>query len=77
MIAAAAIRDKRGVFTLPPPNRHHHILHAFDAVGPHEQGFITDGGKFVSRRKALGIAIANGQIGKLPGKTELFSEDLW
>lgn len=42
------------------------------------QGFITDTDEFVSRTKALQIAIDAGQVikGKTSHPTELFSEDL-
>jgi hypothetical protein len=80
-IAAAAILFEGVACVLPPPARHHTILHAIHAlrpdaiIGPDEQGFVTNIGRFVERPEAKAIAIAAGQT-----KTthmHLFSEDLW
>lgn len=92
-IVAAAVRGPRMVvngttleqdrvlmtFTLPAPARHHHILHYLARPDFHvEQGFLTSTGRFVSRKEAMGIAVAAGQVS--PSKVQspdLFSEDLW
>lgn len=69
-------------YTQPAPARHHHILHSMPmdeaVVGPHEQGFLTSTGRFVTRMEAMGIAVAAGQV-KASKVTapHLFSEDLW
>lgn len=82
-IAAAAICLSGVVHTLPPPNRHHNILHKLHAeVGDRahraDRGFVTDGGRFVGRKQGLRIAEAAGQIKeKLGCPGLLFSEDLW
>lgn len=92
-IAAAALRFRGVVWTLPRPARHCHILHALNAVlgwNPEtqsydplpdeeriEQGFVTDSGMFVQRETAGLMAVAAGQITALRWPPELFSEDLW
>ena len=40
-----------------------------------EQGFVTNAGRFVSRKEAAKIAFEAGQTEKL--EDELFSEDVW
>lgn len=45
--------------------------------GGDAQGFVTDKGKFVSRKEALKIAKMAGQIPKDHKYPELFSEDMW
>lgn len=84
-ISAAAIRFNGIVVTLPPPARHHHLIRAACHVGyedwrpEHEQGFVTDTGRFVGREEAFQIADAADQIIDLGNtrKAGLFSEDLW
>lgn len=81
-----------GIISLPPPARHHTILHSMDFVmridvinvPPEAQGFLTDTGRFVNRVEAYYIAWKAGQIieGRdrvTNGQNEprLFSEDLW
>lgn len=89
-IAAAAILVKGEVWTLPPPARHHVLIHAWSSAhfkngarpsipDDHEQGFVTSTGRFVDRYEARKIAEATGQL--LPhairGRPQLFSEDVW
>lgn len=75
MIKQAAIQDKNG--TVYVGKRHGEIF----AIMPRElrrdaiQGFVTDTGKFVTRKIAATIAFECGQISKLPDI--LFSEDLY
>lgn len=84
-IAAAAIRVGGQVRHMLPPARHHNVMHRFYrktgvVVGPDEQGFITDTGRYVDREEALKIAVFAGQIIRRSGgdhATELFSEDMW
>jgi hypothetical protein len=84
-IAAAAIRFNGIVLSLPPPARHHNCLRAAHDVGyenwrpDHEQGFITNDGRFVDREEVARIAVEAGQ---LIGRAKrhplgLFSEDVW
>ena len=82
-IAAAAVCLSGVVHSLPPPNRHHHILHALhetegERIHRADQGFVTNTGRFVGRKQAQKIAEAAGQIKeKLGCPGLLFSEDLW
>lgn len=85
-IIAAAIKRGEIVFFISPPARHHTILHALDKsvyrpkdiIQPHEQGFITDEGKFISREEAKELVKTNGQKTIADyNSTQLFSEDLW
>jgi hypothetical protein len=81
-IVAASVKFHGVVCTLPPPARHHHVLHAIHAVcpdeviGPDEQGFVTSTGRWVDRPEAKRIAIAAGQVID-NGRSHVFSEDLW
>lgn len=83
-IIRAAILCDGEVQHLPPPARHHNVLHTFGSgVKLHDQGFLTSEGRYVDREEALKIATAAGQLNALrdqPGAyrgKELFSEDLW
>jgi len=91
VIKQAALRFRGEIWTLPRPARHHHILHALNAVlgwspatrrveplpdGERiEQGFVYDWGAFCSREDAALHAFLMKQIPER--KRELFSEDLW
>lgn len=85
MIVAAAIRKGDKVYTLPPPARHHDIISLIateteerPAVKhPDVQGFVTDDGTFVDRKRAIRIAIEAGQITRPKWPPNLYSEDLW
>lgn len=84
-VVAAAIRYESGVIhTMPPPARHHTIIHAIyhwcGAPKPTDaqEGFILSTGQFASREQAYSAAKRSGQIlGDEPNKRRLFSEDLW
>lgn len=85
-IDAAAIRYDGVVYAVPQPGRHHDVIHkmAKAGFGPecmHEQGFVTNKGRFVGRWDALRLAVLSGQLDERKKKTapanELFSEDLW
>ena len=87
-IVAAAIQLLRGglVVSVPPPGRHHTIIHALVECGAPApiggcQGFLTDSGAFVDRYQAMGIAVAANQLiprtGQYGPDGPLFSEDLW
>ena len=86
MIVRAAILHAGRVYSLDRPGRHSDIIRmmaraGLDAAAMHDQGFLTDTGRFVDRIQARQIAERAGQL--LPrckdGYTgpELFSEDLW
>jgi hypothetical protein len=81
-IVAAAIQYHGLTVSLPPPARHHTILHPLadivgKVIGPDEQGFLTSTGRFVGRFEARDIAIQSGQNRKPDHQHWLFSEDLW
>lgn len=87
-IEKAACVYKGVVYSLPRPARHHTVMrHIWDTVsdkafiGPGAQGFVTNTGRFVNRRKALRIVKAAGQPQidhpALNAGGQLFSEDLW
>lgn len=70
-------------YSLPRPNRHHHVIHMIGGIsGPHREGFLDDLGNYLSRRDAYSLACNNGQINRRQGENfyqghELYSEDLW
>lgn len=83
-IVSAAILFRGAVISEPPPARHSNLIatirSAFwltGAVTGEVQGFLTDEGGFVDRRKAGQIAIASGQLKELPVPPDLYTEDLW
>jgi hypothetical protein len=85
VITNVAIKFEGVTYSLPRPNRHHHIIRliADEIPGAHItqewQGFTDDTGKFLGRREALEIALKLGQV-KDPASIRcgtLFSEDLW
>lgn len=83
-IVAAAIYAG-AVISLPPPARHHTILHSMvmimdiDAIkNGHNQGFLTSAGRYVNRVEGWQIASDAGQILRnTAGRPELYSEDMW
>lgn len=83
MIKQTAIKDNNGkVWTLPRPNRHHHIIRYMYANGMSGsfmdgQGFILEDDTFVSREEAAKIALDCGQVETLKAPPDLYSEDLW
>jgi hypothetical protein len=80
-IAAAAVRMEDGtLYSLPPPARHHDVMHHFKVMAtPDQQGFITSTGLWARRKPALRIAQRNGQLIREPTAPAhgLFSEDVW
>jgi len=84
-ITHAAVRFRGVVYSLPPPNRHHHVLWLIvertgvEYVDSEEQGFLDEAGEFLDRERALAAALHHGQV-RDPGDVRaerLFSEDLW
>lgn len=84
MITHVAIIYDGKLYSLPKPNRHHHIIHQIhletgdmDIFG--EQGFLDDQGKFLDRASALIHARECGQL--LPERPLwddwLYSENIW
>lgn len=86
-VVAAAVMTADGVIhSMPPPARHHNIIHAMhmarmpeatfiEAHG--EQGFLLSDGTFAGRVRAGLLAIAARQIAQLQYPPRLYSEDLW
>ena len=82
MIIAVAIRTEQDTYELPPPYRHHDLIHRLVDMGhvtpvTGDQGFIDDQRGFVTREEAAQIALDQGQIMRLHAPPSLFSEDLW
>jgi len=84
-VVAAAVQtgDDLVTHSLPPPARHHHVIRALgEADYPSEeswrQGFLLSDGTFATRREALLVARAAGQVLRETGPhIGLFSEDVW
>ena len=85
MITHVAIVRDGVTYSLPKPNRHHHILYSGMMAGKvgkerDTQGFVDDTGKFLTRKEAFVIATESGQINRRKGGydgPDLYSEDLW
>lgn len=84
MIIAAAVRHNGVIHTLPPPKRHHDIVHMINAragsilLALGEQGFIDENTNFIDRITAAKHAQDCGQLKKpLIAPPRLYSEDLW
>lgn len=88
-ITHVAIQYAGKTYSLPRPNRHHHIIRMIAAEngvgikGPDVQGFMTDMGRFLNRSEAFLLASCNGQLdrsirprGWYDGQ-KLYSEDIW
>ena len=78
-----AIRFHGVVYSLPAPNRHHHVIREILKQNPDvctvsgdEQGFLDEGGNFLTRGQALVSAQLFGQLLREP-RGVLTSEDLW
>jgi hypothetical protein len=85
VITHVAIRFAGKVWSLPSPNRHHHVIRliARETGTPTvdgEQGFLDDTGQFLRRKPALTHAVECGQVAKdrlSAPYAGLFSEDVW
>ncbi len=88
MITHVAIRFQGKIWSMPAPNRHHHVIRMIvEQTGAktvdgdeNDQGFLIDGKRYCRRKPALLYALKNGQckedcLGARLGK--LFSEDVW
>lgn len=86
-ITHVAIRFQGKVYSLPPPNRHNHIISMIVSKGiathvdvdEDDMGFLDASGRYLRRKAALASAILNNQV-KDESKIRLgmlFSEDLW
>ena len=83
-IIGVALIDADGeVIAMPPPARHHTLIHAsrytIDNPCPMAvQGFLASDYRYVGRSEARAIAIDCGQVNEGELKSDsLFSEDLW
>lgn len=81
-IVGVACWYQNKLYSLPAPNRHFHLKELFEGQmgGGADQGFIDEGGYFLSRHQAYLVAKNNGQLKRRLGGydgPELFSEDLW
>ncbi len=88
MITHVAIMRGGVVYSLPSPNRHHHIIQSGmmnEKIGEERdvQGFVDDAGTFLNRAEAYVVAKESGQLDRSkhpPGHydgTHLYSEDIW
>lgn len=83
MITHVAIKYNGRIYSLPAPNRHHHVIRMIGGIsGPHIEGFLCDLGLFMDRIAAMRHAMLYDQVlpRTKPGcykGDELFSEDLW
>jgi hypothetical protein len=84
MITHVAIRYNGKLYSLPKPNRHHHIIHQIhletgdnDIYG--DQGFLDDQGNFLDRSTALIHAQMCNQLLPHPKLKDdwLYSENVW
>lgn len=82
-ITHVAVKYENQVYSLPAPDRHHHVLKVIykkhNTTAYNKQGFLTNEGKFVTRKEAFAIAKEACQIRDITKNVsgELFSEDLW
>lgn len=86
-ILGPAIRHNGKVYSLPAPNRHHHVLHKHavrrngiivSSIAGGEQGFYTDQREFVNRFHAKVIARISEQNLRDTGQEDtLYTEDMW
>jgi len=88
MITHVAIKYDGKIYSLPSPNRHHHIIrmiakeNGVGIKGPDVQGFLDHEGNFLDRRQAYIHAKECNQVLRKVDPTvydgsSLFSEDLW
>ena len=80
IITHVAIQYEGNTYSLPKPNRHHHVIRMIGSIeGPDIQGFLDSNGKFLTREEAVIVALESGQISSdhVIRSGELFSEDIW
>lgn len=69
-ITHVAIRFQDKIWSLPAPNRHHHVFSLIVRetgvdhvdVAWEDEGFLDESGQFLNRRQALASAARNNQI---------------
>ena len=89
-ITHVAVKYRGKIYSLPSPNRHHHVIWKIaeengltpdnppTGIYGKNQGFLDEEGNYLTRKQAHKIALESGQA--LPSakiRDELFSEDLW
>jgi hypothetical protein len=82
LITHVAIIYNGKVYSLPEPNRHHHVTGLIGGIkGLSTQGSLDQNGRFLNRREAYDLAISTGQLNRKANwgyvGDSLFSEDLW
>ena len=87
MITHVAIRFRGTTYSLPAPNRHHHVIRMIveetgaKYVDAHDedQGFLDDSGRYLTRKQALYQAFKCNQVKDINNVrcNMLTSEDLW
>lgn len=86
VVAVAILDDQGGIWSLPAPRRHAHVLSHAREYGVQlpsledSQGFLLSNGKFARRMPSLAIATRMGQLkdgGPTAPHVGLFSEDVW
>lgn len=71
------------VHSMPPPARHHDVVHRLHELGHKqvqgdEQGFLLSDGRFCRRKPAKRIARDAGQLlARACNLDDLYSEDVW
>lgn len=80
-ITHVALKDGKKVYSLPAPNRHHHVIGMIGGThGQEVQGFLDANGTFLNRKQAFVVAQMTGQLKRGTDGyqgDQLFSEDLW
>ncbi len=84
-----AIRFQGKIYSLPAPNRHHHVIRHIvetvegvthvDDISGENQGFLDAEGRYLTRKQALVSALVNDQVidrTKIIGY-QLYSENVW
>ncbi len=84
MLTHVAIKINNDIFSLPKPNRHHHIIKVlieslkFEPPIKGEHGFLIDGLTFINNRDAVKYVLEESkQCEKLISSIVVTSEDLW
>jgi hypothetical protein len=84
-ITHVAIKFRGVTYSLPAPNRHHHVIALIvketgvSHVDNMQQGFLDEAGNYLNRTQALARALLHKQH-KNPNDIrakQLFSEDVW
>lgn len=86
-ITHVAVRFGGEIYSLPAPNRHHHVIQMiYDKFGDdvtdisgENQGFLDASGVYLIREEALISALENKQVKNENDirAGQLFSEDVW